>query len=132
MSPAPYQPPSPYQTPPRQRQDPLTRGGTPPSADSMTGGRQGRIDEQARIDDKGLRTAVALSTASCSANGALVASPGDFAVVDVDASFRQHAHAPLRFGRRVTVQVVDIGCLVRDFEVPNHTVSLEQKESAVT
>ncbi len=55
--------PSPPPNPPWP--DPPPMPGPPPPADSMTGGRQGG---QGRIDDftrKGLRTAVALSTASC-------------------------------------------------------------------
>ncbi len=63
ISPAPslLNPPPPTQTPHPQ----TPHGWTPPSLDSISGRRQGG---QGRIDDitgKGLRTAVALSTASC-------------------------------------------------------------------
>lgn len=50
--------------------------------------------------------------------------PGDFTLADIQPALGHEAHAPLRLLAAVGVQVVHVGCLVRDFEVPDAAVTL--------
>lgn len=60
---------------------------------------------------------------------AALASPGDLALVDVQASLGHVSHAPLRLLGGKRVEVMHVRCLISDLKVTDAAVTLTKREN---